>query len=309
MKVFVEPTGLFSPAMVRISKALQRHAPRFVGFTKDRDHADLVILYVIGADAIEEGRRLLARGQHYAIVQCCLKTAGGRPRDWDELWANASIVWSYYDLIKFCSLDAFNFYWAPLGVDKTFEQGLGRYNSDRGLLAITTGHVDGPGAEAISEVWAACEYLGGRCFHVGPLPANMPRPRTWEAVQGVTDEALAGLYGRAHFVAGLRHVEGFELPAAEGLACGARPILFYQPDLYRWYGSLALYVEECRGAKLIDSLTRTMILGKEAPVTYIERAAAIQTFDWERIAAGFWLQLANPVYTTPQGNERTEVKS
>lgn len=294
MKVFVEPTGLHSPAMVRIANALKRHAPKNVGFTKARDQADLVVMYVIGVDALAEGKRLTAAGRNYAAVQCCLKGTGGSTADWAEFWSQASIVWSYYDLHKFTPTALFNFYHAPLGVDSAFSSV--QPCDDKTILAITTGHVDGPDAEAISEVWSACEYLGGRAYHVGPLPAGMPRPRTWEASQGITDEALANLYRRAHFVCGLRHVEGFELPAAEGLACGARPILFYQRDLAQWYGSLAMYVEECSGAKLIDSLTRTMILGKDAPVTHIERMSAIQTFDWERLAEGFWNQFLFPVY-------------
>ena len=57
--------------------------------------------------------------------------------------------------------------------------------------------------------------------------------------QGITDEALAHLYQRCQRVAGLRRVEGFEMPALEGLLRrllrwgGAYPVVMLTPA-FNW---------------------------------------------------------------------------
>lgn len=286
MRVFTTPTGLHSRAMVRIHNALRRHAPRYIKFTEQRDTADLVVLYVIGSDAIAEGERLTHRGQSYIAVQCCLDTAGPIVplHHWYPFWQQARLVWSYYRLPT--AVSTFNFYHAPLGVDSVFDSAP-TPAVGRALTAITTGYVDGPGAEAISEVWAAVSRVGGQCHHIGPLPVGMVPPALWSNSDGISDPRLASLYRRTKYVIALRHIEGFELPAAEGLLCGARPVLFDQPALRHWYGAYAQFVPECHGSALVDELVSVLSAPYQAVGPH-ERASAALSFDWEQIVDGVW---------------------
>jgi glycosyltransferase involved in cell wall biosynthesis len=106
-------------------------------------------------------------------------------------------------------------------------------------------------------------------------------------VHAISDGALAELYATSTWVSGLRHVEGFELPAAEGLVCGARPLVFDQPGMREWYRGLGVFVAELQGEKLIRLLTE-LFHQSPLPVSQEEREEALRRFDWERIAKGFW---------------------
>ena len=71
----------------------------------------------------------------------------------------------------------------------------------------------------------------------------------------------------------LRRIEGFELPAAEGLLCGARPILFANSSGYDWYKPWGVFIEETDRAGVIDQLEAIFRRGAQL-VTSEERAAA-----------------------------------
>lgn len=284
MRVFVEPTGLHSRGMVRIARALERWAPADVEIVARQDRADLIVVYVIGANQITEAR---ARPQRYAAVQCCLRSAGGDLAEWRRFWAGAVAVWSYYDLRDFGIPETARFLYAPLGIDPVFHEkpadGIDR------RLVVTTGYVAGAPAEPIEEVWAAAERAGLEAVHVGPREVHGMRRRFrgWRALEGVSDQVLAGFYRRAAWVAGLRYVEGFELPAVEGLACGARPVMFDQPSMRHWYGDLAEYVAEETGEQLEEALY-ALFSEPVRPVTDQERQRALAKFNWRSIAEDFW---------------------
>src|ERR1700722_15236670 len=134
LRVDVQPTGLHSRAMVRIADALTRYAPPEVEIV-NLDSSDLSVLYVIGPDAIDYCAEMQARGHRYAIVQCCLRTAGLSRENahlWCQLWQGAAAVWSYYDISR-AFREIFNTapppfndsitmtpIYAPLGIDPAF---------------------------------------------------------------------------------------------------------------------------------------------------------------------------------------------
>lgn len=282
--VFLTPTGLFSPAMTRIARALEASIPEGFSVTQDKALADVIVLYAIGRDAIGGAAALLANGQRYVVVQCCLKTSGAKAGEWSECWLNSEFVWSYYDLSKYASEFGFKFYHAPLGLDEAFRSNL--VAQPRLRRVITSGTVAGAGAEAIEEVWIAAARTGVSVLHVGQNPVGLitgvePDSR----VAGVTDAQLASLYQSATWVSGLRHIEGFELPAAEGLACGARPILFDRQGLERWYGDHAVFVRD--GDGLIEALVE--VFAKDPrEVSDSERKRVLSRFCWDDICKGFW---------------------
>lgn len=293
LRVHLTPTGLFSPAMERIARALTRYAPDSVDLVKSRADADLEILYVINADAIEHcaALRALSASKRYAIVQCCIATAGGESEDWLDLWEQSALTWSYYKLDVPRPL----FYHAPLGVDDIFRT-TPPLRDPRIPRVITTGHVSGRGAEEIAAVWRAAQLAGIPAVHVGPTSVvGATDPDLTRGVQFIgtlSDEALRNLYWSSEYVAALRYVEGFELPAAEGLCCGANAIMFDQPAMRTWYGTLSgVRTVSEHDRDLVNTIAQKFRRGPKLVYTDAARAA----FDWAPIAGGFWERLMHNV--------------
>lgn len=288
MRVHTEPTGLFSPAMRRISRALEAHLPAGVTVVKNRADADLAVLYVISHDAIRLTENLLSSGKQYAIVQCCLNTSGSKDCTswWIPAWQRARAVWSYFDLRQLARENSIRFLHAPLGVDAVFRMGASPSRNGR---VMTSGHVSGLGCEAIEPVWQAAQDLDIHvthtgATHVGGITKKYPNV---SFVGHLSDEMLAEQYRHASWVAALRHIEGFELPAAEGLLCGAHPILFDQPTTRYWYGGLATYVADTTD---YDSIRCQLIdVFQTAPqVSDAQRTLAGAIFNWRSYVTKFW---------------------
>lgn len=297
MKVYIKPPAHLSQAMFRVERSLAAHAPMSVQVVQNQDEADLVVLHTIGyPETIDAVRQLISRGQNYAIIQYCLRTTQQPDtRAWLGLWQMSECVWSYYDLEALLNVDhqsvlddwCIPFHHAPLGVDSVFTRPQVN-GAKRDVGIISSGYV--AGSEAIEEVAIAAEARGLSVAHIGPAHvAGMTRApgATWYAAHGISDVKLASLYHSAKWVSGLRRVEGFELPALEGLCCGARPILFDRPEMRRWYGDHAVYVPECGGGELIDHLADTLATEPE-PVRPDELADVYREFAWAPIVKRFW---------------------
>jgi glycosyltransferase involved in cell wall biosynthesis len=288
VKVFLEPTGLHSFAMKRVAKALAHYAPPSVQIV-DRfpNEADLRVLHVIGPGVYDD----MDPNQPHAIIQYCLESAGYDRVKWSLIWQRAKLVWSYFDLTERGGGELFDFYHAPLGIDRIFAA-CHPNGSRRDIGAMSSGYVSHPAAEAIEEVAIAGANVGIQIVHLGPdrVEGMATRPRGWVSLLGISDEELRDLYTRTEWVSGLRHVEGFELPVIEGLACGARPFVFDRPDMRMWYEGHAVFVPECHGEELTEELTQ-LLRHQPAPVSEAERQKVLDTFNWERIATGFWERL------------------
>ena len=291
MKVFVDPPRTMSQAMFRVANALKSFAPREIEIVRRRELADLQVMHVIGIDAVDYAA---SWNKHYAVLQYCVET-GGNIDTWHPLWFNADLVWSYYKLDDLVGYE--RFYFAPLGVDGRIFYSNGR---PRTTGVFTSGYVSGEVAEAIEEMTVAADRLNMSVTHLGPVPVvgedlhPMPTPSRWRSLVGISDKELAGEYAQSLWVSGLRHVEGFELPAVEGLACGARPIVFDRPDMRQWYYGHAEFVPESTGEDLVDHLMKILSKPPE-PVTPGERALVLARFSWEKFAEGFWMRLLENV--------------
>lgn len=321
MKVFANPAiALHSTAMVRIYRAILAHCMYDVEFTDDITAADLVIFYPISGDWFKLIDECVARGQKYALVQC---TSVGDRAEWVKRWAKAECVWSYLDLLRDYRYDTHGslssmpsavdladaidrYYYAPLGVDSAVFNCPYHYRHSHipsppsRKYIVTTGFVHGRPAEAITEAWRAARIVGLPVVHVGGWPVGIDnKPNNvvgtklrWPHVQhapGVSDSVLADIYRQARYVVSLRYSEGFELPAAEGLCCGARAILFDQADLRRWYGNHAIYLPELDGNELVERLVE--VFGSNVPVEEEERRETVKLFDWAPIVDGFWKEI------------------
>ena len=278
MKAYVAPPGHLSQAMFRVSRALARYAPSDVEIVTDPSQADFHVLHVVSRDAIEA-----IPNAEYGVIQYCYQTAG--IGDWLQLWDRSKTVWSYYDLHEVVP-ERVNFYHAPLGVDPEFTRDA---NATKEIGILTSGYVTGHVAEAIEEVVDAAARLNMSVVHLGPPDiAGMARvPANWRNIFGVSDAVLADHYRQCQWVSGLRHVEGFELPVIEGLACGARPIVFDRPEMRYWYDGHAVFLPECAGPSLVNHLVEVLAHGPD-PVSSDERVWVTHRFDWQPIVEGFW---------------------
>lgn len=305
MRVYLQPPQP-SRGLQRIADALVRYKPEWVEIVNKKDDADLVVLWAIGRRnaLLAEGAEILHRQQEYAVIQVCLRsTQKPSTKDWRGLWRWATVVWSYYDLLQAVWDDgddgeAFrhnvNFYHAPLGADATVFRDTRDEGHERSLLAVTSGL--SRLSESVREVALAASkfpasnhapYPDCNVYHLGP---KLRLPENVRCVNGVTDEQLATAYSYSEFVSGLRRKEGFELPAIEGLLCGARPVVFDTPD-YRWnYGNHALYIPEGSRDEVVDSLVEIFKRGAP-PVTPEERELAVARYDWKKIVGGFYERL------------------
>ena len=292
MRVFLQPPQE-SRGLQRIADALAKHAPPGIAITNTHAEADLVIIYAIGRRDRIAGQtyHLLERRKKYAIIQVCLRsTMSPRTEDWQGIWWNAKAVWSYYDLEQATEDDGGyparlpNFLHAPLGVDSTVFYP----NSVQGkIFAIATSGVSRL-QESVRECVIAAKESGlaeGEVFHVGKSAKWFDGQVTYS--NGVDDRMLATYYSACHFVSGLRRKEGFELPAAEGLLCGARPVCFDSPDWRFNYKHWAEYIEETDRQGVIDQLVQLFKRGAR-PVTPHEIEEARHWFNWERVCGEFW---------------------
>lgn len=252
-----------SKAIGRLDKALHMYAPADVTWT-DYDNADLVIIPVIGRrnHVWRLAGELLKQGRKYAIIQLSLRsTRNPDPNDWQEIWENAQVVWSYY------WLDGnFNFYLSPLGADPKLFYPL-NYPRDR-LVGMTGTYTR---AECLWEVEKAARNVGARALKI----------------RAETDEELNQQYNRCLYISGLRHKEGFEMPAVEGMLAGTRPILFDTPDFRRWYDGIAVFIPEGNVLHTVNQLTK-LFSAEPEPVLPKEVMYTRYRFDWEHIIHGFF---------------------
>lgn len=280
------PPQVDSRSLIRVVNALIQYMPSDVEIVANSDAADLIILHVIGRQDRNRGKaeRLRARGQRYAVIQYCVRsTLRPLTENWFPLWQDAILTWSYYDLKALCAEDGtsqdFPFYHAPLGVDADVFY---PRNHARQYAIGTSGH--SWVTESVREAGHATERAGRLMFHLGRRLNRKPHIMY---ASGMDDHVLANLYSQCEFIAGLRRTEGFELPAAEGLLCGARPICFDRPHYRQWFGPWAVFISEGSREQVINSLESIFRLGAD-PVTKTERVAAKALFDWETIITGFW---------------------
>lgn len=273
MRVKVAAPENLSRAMFRVAEQLTLHAPSDVRIVKDQ--FDMVILHVIDSEGLPDlVDKYLDAGIRVAIIQYCFQTT--RRKDvafWKPIWEKCELVWSYYDLP-----DAPRFYKSPLGVDEMFTpRDLPRLD-----LAMSSGYV--AWSECLTEVAQAVQANGGTMIHLGP---NLNLPGLVRYHLGISDLQLSRLYSSSRYVTGLRREEGFELPLAEGLLCGARPVTFDQPHYRAWFSEFAEFIPEGPPEEVLGHLTELFSTAPR-PVSPEEMALARQRFNWETICKGFW---------------------
>jgi hypothetical protein len=288
MKAFVKcmPATL-GRGLHRVADALARYAPPEMQFVNDYREADIVVLHIIGHGSLD-GLTFRSDQKIAAIQYCLLTTEDSRPEAWLPFWQRCTAVWSYYDLFDYMLKrehlltpePPFNFYHAPLGVDGSVFRPM---EPTRKRFAIgTSGFV--AETEGVKEAFTACKALGKDLFHLGPPLGFGPGVLY---IHNIGDEDVAEFWSQCSYVAGLRRIEGFELPALEGLACGSRPLVFDAPHYKRWFGEHAEYIPEAGFDEVVEAM-KELLSKRVRPVTPAERSHALEVFDWRKLVTGFW---------------------
>lgn len=289
MRVYVEPPDVKSRSIGRIANELKKYAPAGVEFSSRIEDADLVVLHIIGRHGqnVEKARACLDRGQRYVVNQYCLRsTQKSSTNDWRWLWDHAALVWSYYNLNGCIREDRgtgflTNFYHSPLGADATVFHPDTRVPKYTYVIG-TTGF--GWLTEGIREAGHATRAVGKRMFHLGP---ELHRGDHITCAVGMSDAELASWYSQCQYVSGLRRIEGFELPCAEGILCGARPILFDRHHYRQWFDEFGIFVPEVSRDAVIAQLVE-IFSQPPVPITDDERQYAVERFNWKTIVTEYW---------------------
>lgn len=275
----------------RIITALHKYAPSWVEFVEAPRQSDVSILHVNGRfhhfmSFVEDFKK---HGGKYVVAQYCIRsTQKRRTKTWRALWENALMVWSYYDLNGYIKEEGGdwtipNFFHSPLGADETIFNRAGNENKD--FIAMTSGNSASLECESVSNVFDAAKITGNKVFHLGP---KLIEENHVFYDHGISDEILASRYRQCHFVSGLRRVEGFEMPAVEGLFSGCRPILYDRPHYSQWYKPWAILIPEDNN--VTASLVKIFNDGPK-PITNDEIGSAIEQFSWKNIVTEFWERL------------------
>src|SRR5258706_5894695 len=188
-------------AFNRIMAALRKYAPSRIEIVDREDDADLEVLFAHMNRKVVQwlGVRLNKKGKKYAVIQIQLRsTPNAKTWDWVEAWKNAELIWSYYDLPKFCLDDGIlwpgkNFYYAPLGVDPdVFKE----TNSIKNYIVATC--AKGLSRECLGQLLTAAKTTDNVIFHFGKdLDID---PITIYNQDNLTDEQLAFYYSQCHYV-------------------------------------------------------------------------------------------------------------
>lgn len=288
MRVRIEPAEQNDIAINRIRDALKKYAPDGLEFIENHADFDVDLLVMIVNGRCGRTKRRMAEARKYdaniAVMQISLaSTRNPFVKDWLPVWNYAERIWSYYDLPKIAREQGIAptfesvFYHAPLGVDSEVFKPSGA-KKEYLAMAVTKGYL----TESTREILAAVRHFGVVAAYVGPHINGL---KDVDQFTNITDEELADLYSKSHYICALRRLEGQDLPAAEGLLCGARPIVFDRPD-QTWSPSF-LTIPEVDREQIIQDLIK-VLRSDYAPVTQSEIEYAKEIFDWQTFAEGFW---------------------
>lgn len=276
-KVYYEPNRWWSRAFQKICYYCKINAPSNIVFVSDHNKADFQILDVIGPGFPDDIRC------HRVVYN--LHGFYDKWREDRDFWLpylNKAIVsFSFADVPGILESNDFRFAFTPWGVDRKIFY---PRKKQRTAVIFTSGSCTV--GEAIKECREAARIANQPMIHLGPRLECMHEEGI-EVISGVSEDELANWLSESRLVSGLRFGSGFELIALEGYACGARPIVFDNPDYRRWYGDIGIFIPELPYQQLIDKIVEIM-RQPFIPVSKEEMDRNLEKFDWRKIMVNYW---------------------
>jgi len=271
---------------------LSKYSPPSVTIVPTAEEADIVVYHVVGRrdHMLLSTRDILKQGKKYAMIQLALQsTRNPKTTDWIELWGKAKLVWSYYDIPYLLEQETtsvkMNFLHTPLGVDTDTFYHKGGSVDARTYLTQTNGIVTN--AECIYENFDAAAKVGGKVAHFSD---GLEFRRNVDYYGRISDFELNNLHNKCKYVSALRRKDGFEMAAAEGIVCGARPIMFDNHNYRQWFDRFAVFIPERDYGHVVSDLVK-LFQSPYREVTEEEIRIAKALFSWENIAKVFWARL------------------
>jgi glycosyltransferase involved in cell wall biosynthesis len=274
MKIQYKATRPFlSHALRRIEDGLKSTLPD--GFELTQLPGDLAIIPVVNIDDTKDLK------QPYIIWQLCHKTAEGTPDEWIKIWNHAAMVVSYLNL------PYPNYLRLPLGYDPLLFHNHNRPKEPKYDIVVT-GYVD---EDKEGEVIARlCNHFD-KVIHIGQ---DLKIEKGYTHAHQITDTQLAEIYRNSRYVAGMRMIEGFELPIIEGAACGCQPITLNLECYRYWFNNLALFVHPDRLDEGLAAIAEYKITNETSNWTLLFEEE-IAKFTWEKVMREFWNTFMNGV--------------
>lgn len=266
MKIYYRVSKPYqSNALRRIEEGIQQTLPPGFVLVPNQEEADLCICPVV---SIHDAQGM---PENSIIFQLCYETAGGSRTNWEEIWSQSLMVVSYLKLPIDWYLRM------PLGYDPALFNTQGRPQISKYDIVVT-GYVDEQeGGEVISRL---TKHFN-RVMHIGKNLAL--RTLGYFHAENISDNQLAEIYRQSKFVAGMRMVEGFELPIIEGAACGAKPITLDMECYLYWFEDIAFFADP-------EHLDED--LGVLSNLVYNDRFIQnVQAFTWDKVMTEFWSKI------------------
>lgn len=277
MRVYFD-VGFHSTGISRVALNLAKYLPDDLAMASDPGSADLVVMHVKGRHdhRVVQANNLLKEGKRYAVIQYVMESSRNPgPWEWQDLWHNADLVWSYYDLREYVP----DMYLAPLGAD-----GGKFYPEDSLKKKYICGTLSQDyKTECLGEVRLAAYLEKERLIHIGDM--EVPDPNS-DNIVNISDDELRKVYNQCHYFSALRRKDGFELIAAESILCGVSPIMFDAPRFRLWFDEFATFIPESTPKDVVYSLRELFSSSEIRQVGDLDRAREL--FNWERIIKGFW---------------------
>lgn len=286
MKVYIDLNSCGSICFTRLTEALNKYVIPDIEIVQNEDVADLIVINVNGRrdKVLRKIKPILSNGKSYAIIQHCLRSTKTKSTsDWLDIWKNAKVVWSAYNLKHKLEEDGntldFNFYHSGFGVDSKIFYPL---NIDKKYLVCTLG----PAylSESVRELIIAADNVNAQVAYIGKADIEKDNVTCFK---NISDEEVNKIYNQSHYVSGLRRIEGFEFPAAEGLLAGARPLLYDAEHYKDWYAGVGEFVPETERSQIANDLT-ALFKKDIKKVSVDDINEGIKRFNWEKIITNFW---------------------
>lgn len=248
-------------ALRRFGLGIKQSMPEWCEMVENEGNADFVIIPVINiTDCINLPPNAI-------ISMHCFLTANGPMEQWYEAWSKAAMIFSYLKL----PID--NYLRIPLGYDPNLFNMVNR-NPHPKYDILVTGYVDEhEDGEVIKRL---CNHFPN-VLHIGK---NFRlRCSGYHHAEGLSDTQMVAAYKNSKFVAGMRMIEGFELPIIEGAACGAKPITLDLECYRHWFEGIACFVDP-------DHLDEDLSLIND--MNWYTDMNLVKKFTWDNAMKPFW---------------------